>query len=68
MTLKEWILAIPEIRDEAKALWGGGKQKVTMTYRGEPIGEFLSQYHLKKLIESDDPIAYYNELRKKLDK
>lgn len=60
MTLKEWVLEIPAVRDEAKVLFGvscihsGGNH-----YPDGCVPQYI--YHLEQLLKSDDPEKYLKE-------
>jgi len=76
-TLQEWIIDIPAVRDEAKALWGASPvlMNIEMRHIDDPI--YTDQeapfavtkpaylYHLETMLKSDNPVEYYEQHKPK---
>lgn len=74
-TLQEWILDIPAIRDEAKAIWGEEMIEETTInddYVDEGFGELYEitrevcwKVRLREIVIADNPEQYYREHKPK---
>ena len=60
MTLKEFAIEIPALRDEAKARWGEGLPEAGADYYYDgPETNF--EWHLQQMLISDDPVKYLKD-------
>ena len=60
MTLKEFAIELPALRDEAKALWGEGNLKVS-----EGPFKYSWKLYLVEMLMSDDPVKYLKDNSKR---